>query len=171
MARVLPVLSYLAFWLILTEKLTWERFGIGLLVSLAVFWFNRPFSSVQRQPAQAQRGFLPRLAKGLKQLILNVRYGVLLVKEIFLSNIQVAKIVLSPRMKISPTVAHFKTPLKDPDNRLLLANSITLTPGTLTLAMADDTLTIHCLEASAAETLEGSNFEQLLLEKERVLHD
>lgn len=171
MVRIFPALSYLVFWLILTEKLTWERFWIGLAVSLAVTWFNRPFSPTQRQPAQAKQRFLSLLAKSLKQLILNVRYGVLLVKEIFLSNIQVAKIVLSPKMKISPTVASFKTPLQDPGNRLLLANSITLTPGTLTLAMADDTLTIHCLEAQAAETLEGSSFEQLLLEKERVLHD
>jgi len=49
---------------------------------------------------------------------------------------------------------------------MLLANSITLTPGTITVSLDDDEYTIHCLDASLAEGLENSEFEKALMKLE-----
>lgn len=75
-----------------------------------------------------------------------------LVKEIFLANVRVARIVLSPRLPISPAVLRFRGTQRTDLVRFVYANSITLTPGTVTVDVQGQDLTIHALERS---TLEG----------------
>lgn len=57
----------------------------------------------------------------------------------------------------------FKTKLKSDFTRMLLANSITLTPGTITVSLKGDEYTIHCLDESLSEGLENSDFEKALM--------
>jgi multicomponent Na+:H+ antiporter subunit E len=73
-------------------------------------------------------------------------YVLVLIKNLIISNIQIAIRTLSPDMKLSPAIVAIKTELKSDWKKLLLANSITLTPGTLTLDIVDDTLYIHIIE-------------------------
>jgi len=73
-------------------------------------------------------------------------YILILVKNLIISNLQIAKRILSPDMKINPAIVEVKTVLTSNWKKLLLANSITLTPGTLTLDIKDDMLYIHILE-------------------------
>ena len=73
-------------------------------------------------------------------------YILVLLKNLIVSNLQIAKRVLSPDMKLNPAIVAVKTELKSDWKKLLLANSITLTPGTLTLDVKDDTLFIHIIE-------------------------
>jgi multicomponent Na+:H+ antiporter subunit E len=65
---------------------------------------------------------------------------------LFRSNIDVARRVLSPSLPLRPGVVQVRTGLTSALGRLLLANSITLTPGTLTLDVEDDLLTIHWID-------------------------
>ena len=65
--------------------------------------------------------------------------------ELLKSNLDVARIVLSPSLPISPGIVEAKTKLKSKMGRLILANAITLTPGTFTIDMEEDTLFIHCI--------------------------
>jgi multicomponent Na+:H+ antiporter subunit E len=95
-----------------------------------------------------------------------VAYLWLLVKEIILANLQVAKIVLSPKISISPTMITYETKLKSVFHRTVLANSITLTPGTLTVSLVDNILTIHCLREEYGEQIIDSKLEQILLQIE-----
>lgn len=93
-----------------------------------------------------------------------VVYLLVLVKNLIISNLQIAKRVLSPDMKLSPAIVAVKTELTSDWKKLLLANSVTLTPGTLTLDIQEDILYIHVIEYN-----ETSQKEKITQEFERVI--
>ena len=72
--------------------------------------------------------------------------------ELIKSNLDVARRVISPSIPINPGIVEIKTNLKSGIGRMLLANSITLTPGTLTVDIKDDRLFIHWIDVSSSET-------------------
>ena len=74
-------------------------------------------------------------------------------KELVASNLQVARIVLSPTLPISPTVVKIEALPEDPVGQAILGNSITLTPGTVTLDDHEGVLLVHCLTEEGAEAL------------------
>ncbi len=91
-------------------------------------------------------------------------YLYVLLKNLILSNLQISKRILSRDMKLSPAIVAVKTNLESDWKKLLLANSITLTPGTLTLDIKDDMLFIHVIEYH-----EGSNKEDITKEFENII--
>jgi len=93
-----------------------------------------------------------------------VVYLYVLLKNLLLSNIQISKRILRPDMKLSPAIVAVKTNLESDWKKLLLANSITLTPGTLTLDIKDDMLFIHVIEYD-----EDSNKENITKEFEDII--
>lgn len=143
---------FLLFWIILCEKFSVEVFLLGIVISTFVYYLNRHFLSAG----------IFRISK----LSLYFLYLMLLLKEIVRANISVAIIVLSPRMNISPCIFRMKTQLKSHFHQVILANSITLTPGTLTVQLKEDELVIHCLVKECIPDLIDSKFEKLLLEIE-----
>jgi multicomponent Na+:H+ antiporter subunit E len=83
------------------------------------------------------------------------------------ANIDVTRRILSPKMSINPGVVKVKTKLKSKMARLILANSITLTPGTFTIQVEEDTFYVHWISASTDDVEEAtkqivSNFEKYL---------
>ena len=68
-----------------------------------------------------------------------------LLKEILIANINVAKVILSPSLPISPIMVVFRSTQRSDLGRVLYANSITLTPGTITTGVEGDQLEIHAL--------------------------
>ena len=66
--------------------------------------------------------------------------------ELIKSNIDVTRRVLSPSLPINPGIVKVKTKLKSKMARLILADSITLTPGTFTLQVEEDTFYIHWID-------------------------
>jgi len=91
-------------------------------------------------------------------------YLYVLLKNLIISNIQISKRILSKDMNLSPAIVAVKTNLESDWKKLLLANSITLTPGTLTLDIKDDMLFIHVIEYN-----EDSNKENIIKEFEDVI--
>ena len=73
-------------------------------------------------------------------------YFLILIKNIIIANLKISKRILSKDMKLAPAIVGVKTELKSDWKKLLLANSITLTPETLTLDIKDDILYIHVME-------------------------
>ena len=73
--------------------------------------------------------------------------------EIVRSSISVARIVLSPRLAIQPSVVRLPVQHLEPVDQALLGNSITLTPGTLTLDVDEGTLLVHALDADGAKSV------------------
>ncbi|MEA1878842.1 MAG: Na+/H+ antiporter subunit E [Bacteroidota bacterium] len=88
-----------------------------------------------------------------KALLYTVVYLFVFLFELVKSNVLIALMVLTPSLPINPGVIRVKTVLKSKMARLILANSITLTPGTFTIDLIDDTLYIHCVD------LEGEDHE------------
>ena len=68
-----------------------------------------------------------------------------LIKEIFKANVKVARIILDPRLPISPIMVPFRASQKSELGRMIYANSITLTPGTITTGTEAEILRIHAL--------------------------
>ena len=73
-------------------------------------------------------------------------YVLVLIKQLIISNLRIMKRVLSKDMKLSPAIVGVKTELTSDWKKLLLANSVTLTPGTLTLEVKGNMLYIHVIE-------------------------
>lgn len=76
-----------------------------------------------------------------------------MIGQIVLSNIDVAKRVWKGKGSISPTIVTIRADQKSDVGRVMFANSITMTPGTLTLSVHDDVFEVHALTAQAAEEL------------------
>jgi len=73
--------------------------------------------------------------------------------ELIKSNLMVARIVLDPKLPISPTVVNLTAQSADPVLQAILGNSITLTPGTVTLDDHEGKLLVHCLTKQGAQEL------------------
>jgi multicomponent Na+:H+ antiporter subunit E len=124
------------FWIIAAETLEIQHLLVGIVVAYSVEIFNRDF--LRDFHFYGKKPFLV-------QIITLINITLVLIKDMIIANIQVAKIVLSPKMPISPGIVTFKTKLKSPLARTLLANSITLTPGTLTIDVDEDIYVVHYL--------------------------
>ncbi len=92
----------------------------------------------------------------------------ILLYNIVVSNIEVAKIVLSKKMPIDPGFVTIKNKLNKELNQALYANAITLTPGTLTVDMNHDEIVVHGLLRQQVKDLEGSRMEKAFLDLERA---
>ncbi len=123
------------FWIVVSGAYDLQHILFGLVLALLVAVFSRDLFI---QPGEKA---VPRL----KTVALTLAYLAFLAKEIIMSNIAVAKIVLNPKMPISPGIAKFKTPLKKDVFKVFLANSITLTPGTFTIDIIDDYFYVHAI--------------------------
>jgi len=84
-----------------------------------------------------------------------VRYWAWLAGEIFRSSLEVARVVLSPGLPISPTLVEVESGSSHLVDRAILGNSITLTPGTLTSGIEGRRLNVHALTREGAEALAG----------------
>jgi len=80
-----------------------------------------------------------------------LRFTPIFIKNLVQSNIEVAKIVLNPKLPINTGVVKLKTKLTDKHDKLILANAITLTPGTITLELDNDELYVHVLNMDSLD--------------------
>ncbi len=143
---------FLFFWIILNGHLTAEILIIGALLSCAVSLFFYRF--LGWSPAKD--------ARFLRNLPLFLLYILNLVREVIISTCQVAFLVWSPHRKPDPVMVEFHSGLNGKIVNTLLANSITMTPGTFTVIHEDDRFVVHCLRPEFAEGLEDSSFIKLL---------
>ncbi len=95
-------------------------------------------------------------------------YFVVFLTALVKANLDVAKRVISPSLPINPGIVKFKTKLKTNYSKMVLANSITLTPGTLSVDIVDDTFYIHWIDVSTTDpekafTEIAESFEKILL--------
>jgi multicomponent Na+:H+ antiporter subunit E len=79
------------------------------------------------------------------------RYAPWLIKEIVVSNIEVMKIVLAPKLNLQRNMIEVSANPKTELGRVILANSITLTPGTVSVSVDDDRILVHALSFEGAE--------------------
>jgi multicomponent Na+:H+ antiporter subunit E len=96
-----------------------------------------------------------------------------LLKEVLLSNLAVAKVILSPRLPIHPRILRVAASQKTQVGQVVYANSITLTPGTVTLDIRDGHFLVHALTTDSAEGLLTGEMDRRVahLEKETARDD
>jgi multicomponent Na+:H+ antiporter subunit E len=125
----------MGFWLLLSATLHWQHLLVGTILSLGLtlVW------------SQIQIGDGRRTSFTPKQLLLLIYYLLCLVWEVLKANIMVALIVLNPRLPISPGIVIMRNELNRDLVRVLYANSITLTPGTITIDLSDDCHIVHAI--------------------------
>ena len=145
-------LLFFAVWMILNGKVTLEicLFGLGISAVLFAFICRYMDYSIRKE----------RLLFRLIPLFL--QYFWVLVKEIVKANVAVLKLIVSPELQPEPAIVYFDTDLKTGVAKVLLANSITLTPGTITVSVEDNRFCVHCLDRELAEGVENSVFVELL---------
>lgn len=89
-----------------------------------------------------------------------VLYFPWLVSEIVKANVDVALAIVRPAMPVEPQLLDVKASQKDDLGRVIYANSITLTPGTVTIATDGSAFTVHALTRAAAEALESGDMDR-----------
>ena len=133
-------LTLFLIWLIANGSLALDTIITGVVVSaiiaLAFSTFSRVYSVIRWSPVVIYN-YLQYL-------------GVFFI-ELVKANLNVMVLVFSPRINIRPGIVEIKTQLKSPIGRLALANSITLTPGTLVVDIRGDSLFIHWINISATD--------------------
>lgn len=135
-------------WIIFNGNFTVEICIFGLIISAAVCFFMNRFAGYSFRKELKRVRLIPAALTYL---------GVLLV-EIFKANFYMLKLLFKGQKRVRPAICTFRTSLRTDAARTILSNSITLTPGTITVALKDNELTVHCLDESLAEGIDASVF-------------
>ena len=145
-SRILLFIIGLVVWLLLNWIPDWQHVVTGVFVAALVAYLTGDFF-VQR----------PHLFAHVGRYLWFLYYIPIFIWECFKANIDVAYRVIHPDMPIHPGIVKVKTTLKNPAGRTMLANSITLTPGTLTVDIADDDyLYIHWINVKSDDIEEAT---------------
>lgn len=128
------------FWLALSGHYTPLLLGFGVASSVLVVYLSNRMQVVDREG-------VPLHVTGRFFL-----YLPWLMKEIFMANLDVAKVILDPKLPISPRMVVFHGSQQTDLGRVIYANSITLTPGTITTGVEGQDFQIHALRAADLET-------------------
>ena len=149
---------FFLIWIIFNGQFTLEIAAFGVVIAGAMYWFICKFLD-----------YTPRndLILG-KRLFLLLHYLFVLLVEIIKANGAVFRMIYSAKYRLEPAVVHFRTDLHSTFARVLLANSITLTPGTITVSLKDDEYIVHCLDKELAQGIDSSIFVKLLRRIENV---
>lgn len=150
-------LLYFLLWVIFNGQFTLEIAVFGVIIAAALFAFTCKFTDYS-------------IAKE-KMVVCNVfrfiRYVIVLVIEIVKANFAVMRFILTEKEEAQPALVSFSVDLRTPFGCSSLANAITLTPGTITVILADNAYTVHCLDETFAEGIDHSVFVDMLEEFEK----
>ena len=147
-----------AFWVVLNGRWSLEigLIGVGVTALALAFLCGACDWSLRKEWGLYKAA--PRI----------VGYCLTVVWEIVKANLNMCQVVYWGEADAVVRVIH--TGLKTRMCKMALANAITLTPGTITLAVQGDELTVHCLRPELAEGLDDLIFEKKLLKIEEALH-
>ncbi|MGM0652539.1 MAG: Na+/H+ antiporter subunit E [Bacillota bacterium] len=131
------------FWIALSGSFNWPQLVVGLAAASFVTFFNRSMliTVKDRPPVQ------------FKTVLWLMGYFFKLTSDIFIANFQVAWLVLHPKMPIEPNMVELEVDIDKQASRVLLGNSITLTPGTLTVLSEGNKYLVHALTRHNGEAL------------------
>ena len=152
-------LLLLAAWIIFNGAITWEIVLFGIGISAVVYFFACRFLdfSVEKD------------IKCIKKTGIFCWFTLCLFVEIVKANLITAKWIYSTRYEVEPVLVTFRMHFKTKVARVLYANSITLTPGTITVKQEGNTFTVHALERSYAEDINGGRLADILYRMEEHL--
>lgn len=153
---IILYIALVLLWLLLAPQFEISSLLLGMFISLIIVLFT-----YEKEESKIARPF--ELVKT------HLHFIIVLLIEIFKANIDVAKIVLSKNMEIQPHYLTYQPQLRSSYVAVLLANAITLTPGTLSVDYNEEGYVIHALTNSAAQGLIGSSLEKVAKEIDACL--
>ena len=150
------ILFLFAIWLLLSGHYTPLMLTLGLLSSLLVVVLVTRANLIdqENQPIIIKPSVL--------------FYWLWLGREIYRSNIDVARRILDPALPISPNIFTVRAGQKTELGRVTYANSITLIPGTVTMDVDEDTLIVHALTQAAATSLKNGDINRRVCDIEDI---
>ena len=153
---VSAVVVLFGFWLLLSGHYTAFLVSAGAGCAVAVVLFSRRMEVLDQEGHPIQFGW-----KAFSS------YWPWLLREIVKSGWDVTRRIVDPRLPISPTLARFRPTQASDVGRVIHANSITLTPGTITVEAADGEFLVHALTREGAAGLAGSEMDRRVTALER----
>lgn len=142
---VLTFFICLLLWLLLTASFALDEVVTGVIIALVISLISAPKMKILN-------GF--RLHIGF--LLALLRYVIYFLYALLKANLDLAKRVLSPDMKIHPHMVEINTTMQSDLGKLFLANSITLTPGTLTVDVYEDRMLVHWIDCPEHVDIEAT---------------
>ncbi len=144
-------------WLMFTSTFATQEVVTGLITSLLIALFTSRFFTCCNLSI-----FSP------VKLLYLIEYLFVFLWALIVANLDVARRVISPKLPINPGIVKFKTKLTTDFSKMVLANSITLTPGTISVDIIDDTYYIHWIDVKSLDPEEAKKdiadkFERILL--------
>lgn len=152
------ILFLFIFFIILNQKITLEICLFGIAIAAAVFIFM----------CRCMNYSLKSELKLYRLSGLFIVFSAVLVWEIIKANVAVAGIVLFRSKNYTPVIVHVSIPLKSSLTRTLMANSITLTPGTITVDENDGEYVVYCLDEPFSHGLEDISFCRVLKKMDKI---
>ena len=140
----LKAISLFVLWVMLSASFDWIHLGLGLILSFAVAWINSGHSP-----------FVPKFRLWGNILL----YLPWLFVKIVKSSLHVSKLILHPALPINPRLIDVEANLGHHAAVVLLGNSITLTPGTITAEVDRNTLIVHALDEVSGEDVTKKSIE------------
>ncbi|SEH04158.1 Na+/H+ antiporter subunit E [Candidatus Venteria ishoeyi] len=129
-------------WLLLTGSLAWDELLAGLFASMLTAWI-----------AQKHLMILDDIRWSVSMPFYLAQFLAQFCFALLLANLDMARRILSPSLPINPALVEVETRLQSPLGKLMLANSITLTPGTLTVDIEAQHLLVHWVDSSSGTDL------------------
>lgn len=151
-------LVFYLLWIIFNGQLTWEIAILGLFVVALIYAFICKFMDWS----------FKKDLHMMKFAMFMFGYLLVLIWEIIKANVMTIRMIFTQKYEREPVLVTFKTKIKTPFLRVLLANSITLTPGTITVSLDEEEFTVHALDKDFADGIEDSVFVKLLEKAERL---
>ena len=145
-------------WIIFNGQYTTEILLFGMGISAVIYLFMCKFLDFS----------ISKDVLMFRELFLFIQYLAVLMVEILKANRATLRLLMSSRNDIEPVIVHFRTELETDTARVLLANSITLTPGTITVSLEGNEYEIHCLDRELAPGLNTSSFVTILKKMEKL---
>jgi len=136
------------FWLLLSGYIQPLLLSFGAISVIVVLFVLKRMDDVDQEKQE--------IGTGLRLM----QYFPWLIWQVITSSLQVTKLIWGPTDKLSPSVATIKVDNVPPKRRALYANSITLTPGTLSVDLVGDEITVHALQKSSIDELEQKVMEK-----------
>ena len=149
--RVAQIAVLFALWLALSGDFAVELLASGAVAAVGAVVFSELLFRGTHEGKFAQAP--ASLAWLLRTVARFVLYLPWLAYEIVVANVYVAWLVIHPRLPVDPTLVRFETSLASESAQVLLAQSITLTPGTVTVDASNGVFVVHCLSRRCREGL------------------
>lgn len=140
----LKTAAFFLIWLLLSESFDGLHMGMGVVVAFAVAWLN-----TERSSTRSSMRVWPMLW-----------YFPWLMGRILQSGFHLSRLILHPALPIDPKMIRHRTKLQDDSSVVLLGNSITLTPGTITVEVDSHDLVVHAMDDKSGDDVTSRRIEQ-----------